>query len=119
MLFCNQEWEKQTLNKGVVMKNKIIKIEELKAFGFNCDTSVATIVFDNQDEILDYFSNDQEAIEEIERMQETSDVVLELIADIDENGIATQFSYGFGRNIGSILACNEDDLGGVIEWLRK
>jgi len=99
---------------------KIIKVEELNDYGFDCGNEVGTVLITDIDKILDYFSADQDAIEEIESLQELgNDVVLEIVVDIDENGIATSFSYGFGKSPETVTACNEDDLMGVIEWLRS
>ena len=99
------------------MTNRLINNMELKDYGFEIDAQVSYILIEELDLILDYFSNDSEMLDEIERLK--GKVVLEIIADIDEDGVVTSFFQGVGTSPATVLANNEDDLRGVTEWLRS
>jgi len=94
-----------------------ISKEELREYGFYPDG-----VFDFDQLKAYFYGNDVESyfghdLEVLENIKKYYNPVLELVANIDD-GYVTSFSYAYGENIYELGLLEEDDLQGVIDWLR-
>ena len=100
------------------MTNLIMTVKELKTYGFDIDANswmddTSSVMFTG-DTVDSYFENDVDSLEEISGYKNK---FLEIVATF-ENGIVTGFSYAYGPSE-DVGAHNNDDLNGVIEWLRR
>jgi len=95
------------------MKN-LMTIKELEKLGFEGDAENMSCEYYGSD-VLDYYESDVDALDDIRQYENP---VMELVVTI-ENGVVIGFSQAYGPSSCEIGVYEEDNLEGVIDWLRK